>query len=51
MSPLGPILRELLKFYPTTYEMKVAINDYRRAHGAKNFDSATRALLSQHLSK
>lgn len=45
----GEVIRELMRYYDTTYSLNIAVNDYRRNHGCKNWLVAAQFLLALHI--
>lgn len=41
----GELIRALFPFYGSAIELNLAVNDYRREHGSKNWVAAAEGLL------
>lgn len=43
----GDLIRQLRPYFESSYDLNIAVNNYRRAHSSKNWVAAATGLLSQ----
>lgn len=43
----GDLIRQLRPYFDSSYDLNIAVNNYRRSQGSKNWVAAAQGLLSQ----
>lgn len=43
----GDLIRQLRPYFESSYDLNIAVNNYRRKHGSKNWVVAATGLLSK----